>query len=68
MDVEEDCEGNNPGHGHSFEANKISSDVHVYYFQENKEQAKYAHELWERIRRECMYTQSFSRAMPVAWR
>jgi aromatic ring-cleaving dioxygenase len=29
------------------------SDVHVYYFQQNKEQATYAKELWERIRREC---------------
>lgn len=28
-------------------------DVHVYYIQTNKEQAKYARELWERIRREC---------------
>ncbi|RYP39176.1 hypothetical protein DL766_000546 [Monosporascus sp. MC13-8B] len=28
------------------------SDVHVYHFQRNKEQARYARELWERIRRE----------------
>lgn len=28
------------------------SDVHVYYFQSNPEQAKYARELWERVRRE----------------
>jgi len=28
------------------------SDVHVYYFQNNPEQTKYARELWERIRRE----------------
>jgi hypothetical protein len=28
-------------------------DVHVYYFQANEEQAKFAKELWERIRREC---------------
>ncbi|KAK0382955.1 hypothetical protein NLU13_8871 [Sarocladium strictum] len=27
-------------------------DVHIYYFQGNKEQTQYAHELWERIRRE----------------
>ncbi|RYP60369.1 hypothetical protein DL770_010007 [Monosporascus sp. CRB-9-2] len=27
-------------------------DVHVYHFQRNKEQARYARELWERIRRE----------------
>ncbi|KXX74981.1 DOPA 4,5-dioxygenase [Madurella mycetomatis] len=27
-------------------------DVHVYYFQNNSGQAKYARELWERIRRE----------------
>ncbi|KAK0708310.1 DOPA-like domain-containing protein [Lasiosphaeris hirsuta] len=27
-------------------------DVHVYYFQSNAEQTKYARELWERIRRE----------------
>jgi hypothetical protein len=29
-------------------------DVHVYFFQENAEQLKFAKELWERIRRECM--------------
>ncbi|SPO06403.1 uncharacterized protein DNG_09092 [Cephalotrichum gorgonifer] len=27
-------------------------DVHIYYFQENEVQTKYAKELWERIRRE----------------
>ncbi|TEY40886.1 hypothetical protein BOTCAL_0415g00060 [Botryotinia calthae] len=27
-------------------------DVHIYHFQKNKEQAKFARELWERIRRE----------------
>ncbi|KAI0129635.1 DOPA-like domain-containing protein [Xylariales sp. AK1849] len=27
-------------------------DVHIYYFQRNEEQSKYARELWERIRRE----------------
>ncbi|KAL1858359.1 hypothetical protein VTK73DRAFT_7813 [Phialemonium thermophilum] len=27
-------------------------DVHIYYLQNNPEQTKYAHELWERIRRE----------------
>ncbi|GKU05884.1 dopa -dioxygenase [Fusarium langsethiae] len=27
-------------------------DVHIYYYQSNKEQTKYAKELWERIRRE----------------
>ncbi|KAG8426852.1 hypothetical protein J3459_007739 [Metarhizium acridum] len=27
-------------------------DIHVYYLQQNPEQAKYARELWERIRRE----------------
>ncbi|KAM0284358.1 hypothetical protein ACHAO9_009283 [Fusarium lateritium] len=27
-------------------------DVHIYYLQTNKEQTKYAKELWERIRRE----------------
>ncbi|GAO19273.1 uncharacterized protein UV8b_04971 [Ustilaginoidea virens] len=27
-------------------------DVHIYYFQWNAEQTKYARELWERIRRE----------------
>lgn len=30
------------------------SDVHVYYFQANAEQLKFARELWERIRRECV--------------
>jgi len=34
-------------------ANTIPSDVHIYYMQSNPEQAKYARELWERIRREC---------------
>lgn len=29
------------------------SDVHIYYFQENTTQKKFARELWERIRREC---------------
>ncbi|KAH8888585.1 hypothetical protein GQ53DRAFT_654084 [Thozetella sp. PMI_491] len=27
-------------------------DIHIYYFQENPVQTKYAQELWERIRRE----------------
>ncbi|KAK7911558.1 dopa -dioxygenase [Apiospora marii] len=27
-------------------------DVHIYYFQHNKDQTTYAHQLWERIRRE----------------
>ncbi|OAA38792.1 DOPA-like domain protein [Metarhizium rileyi] len=27
-------------------------DIHIYYFQHNSVQAKYARELWERIRRE----------------
>ncbi|KAI1338477.1 DOPA-like domain-containing protein [Xylariaceae sp. FL0016] len=27
-------------------------DVHIYYFQNNKQQADYARSLWERIRRE----------------
>ncbi|TGO33900.1 hypothetical protein BHYA_0222g00100 [Botrytis hyacinthi] len=27
-------------------------DVHIYHFQKNKEQAKFARELWERTRRE----------------
>ncbi|KAH7118538.1 DOPA-like domain-containing protein [Dactylonectria estremocensis] len=27
-------------------------DVHIYYLQSNAEQSKYAHELWQRIRRE----------------
>lgn len=31
----------------------VSSDVHIYHFQKNPEQAKFARELWERIRREC---------------
>jgi hypothetical protein len=29
------------------------SDIHVYYFQKNASQMKFARELWERIRREC---------------
>lgn len=29
------------------------SDVHIYYYQTNKDQTEYAHQLWERIRREC---------------
>ncbi|KAI9644521.1 hypothetical protein NHQ30_006542 [Ciborinia camelliae] len=27
-------------------------DVHIYYYQKNAEQAKFARELWERVRRE----------------
>ncbi|CBY02177.1 hypothetical protein IAQ61_006766 [Plenodomus lingam] len=27
-------------------------DIHIYFIQEDKEQAKFANELWERIRRE----------------
>ncbi|KAK6836424.1 DOPA 4-5-dioxygenase [Apiospora arundinis] len=27
-------------------------DVHIYYYQNNKDQTEYAHQLWERIRRE----------------
>ncbi|KAF2012057.1 hypothetical protein BU24DRAFT_396819 [Aaosphaeria arxii CBS 175.79] len=27
-------------------------DVHIYYFQSDPEETKFAHELWERIRRE----------------
>ncbi|RTE70864.1 putative 21.2 kDa protein [Fusarium euwallaceae] len=27
-------------------------DLHIYYLQTNPEQSKYAHELWQRIRRE----------------
>jgi Dopa 4,5-dioxygenase family len=30
------------------------SDIHVYYFQKNASQMKFARELWERIRRECL--------------
>ena len=29
------------------------SDVHIYHFQKNLTQQKFAKELWERIRREC---------------
>jgi Dopa 4,5-dioxygenase family protein len=35
-------------------SNMEASDVHIYYYQNNESQAKYAKELWERIRRECM--------------
>ena len=31
---------------------RVISDVHVYHFQNNPEQARYARALWERIRRE----------------
>jgi len=31
----------------------LPSDVHIYYFQNNGIQKKFARELWERIRREC---------------
>lgn len=37
-------------------SNMEASDVHIYYYQNNESQAKYAKELWERIRRECMRT------------
>lgn len=29
------------------------SDIHIYHFQRNEQQAKYARELYDRIRREC---------------
>jgi len=29
-------------------------DIHIYYMQEDAYQTKFANELWERIRRECM--------------
>ncbi|MCJ1240675.1 hypothetical protein MMC14_008679 [Varicellaria rhodocarpa] len=32
--------------------NKNGFDVHIYFYQENEEQATFAKELWERIRRE----------------
>lgn len=28
-------------------------DIHIYHFQNNPDQATFARELWERIRREC---------------
>ncbi|PQE04410.1 DOPA 45-dioxygenase protein [Rutstroemia sp. NJR-2017a BVV2] len=31
---------------------KCHSDIHIYHYPKNAEQAKYAKELWERIRRE----------------
>jgi DOPA 4,5-dioxygenase len=34
-------------------------DVHIYHFQNNAAQAKYARELHERIRRECTAINSF---------
>lgn len=36
-------------------SNPTNSDIHVYYFQANPEQTKFAKELWERIRRECKF-------------
>ncbi len=36
-----------------------TSDIHIYYFQQSKEQTKYARELWERIRRECKYSNTY---------
>ncbi|KAK8029718.1 DOPA-like domain protein [Apiospora rasikravindrae] len=35
-------------------------DVHIYYYQNNKEQTEYAHQLWERIRREFQSPNSAS--------
>ncbi|KAI1846161.1 hypothetical protein JX265_010539 [Neoarthrinium moseri] len=35
-------------------------DVHVYYLQKNQQQARYARELWERIRREFPELQIYS--------
>jgi DOPA 4,5-dioxygenase len=34
----------------------MNSDIHIYYYQQNEEQLKYAKALWERIRRECRQT------------
>jgi len=30
-------------------------DVHIYFLQSDKDEVKFANELWERIRRECKY-------------
>lgn len=35
------------------ESDKGCSDIHIYHYQQNSEQVKYASELYERIRREC---------------
>lgn len=43
-------------------ADLVGSDIHVYYFQTNPEQLKFASELWERIRRECEFISLRSRA------
>lgn len=34
------------------DATRLFSDVHIYYFPQNPAQVAYAHQLWERIRRE----------------
>lgn len=36
-------------------ADDEASDIHIYYFQKNASQKQFAKELWERIRRECMF-------------
>jgi hypothetical protein len=44
----------------SYEAKwQLNSDVHIYYFQANETQKKFAKELWERIRRECRPDSAF---------
>lgn len=40
-------------HTMSISNSSADSDIHIYYFQNNEEQAKHARALWERIRREC---------------
>ena len=34
----------------------IPYSVHIYFLQTDAEEVKFATELWERIRRECMYS------------
>jgi hypothetical protein len=42
-------------------ADLATSDIHIYYFQKNPEQLKFAKELWERIRRECKILTKYHR-------
>lgn len=32
-----------------------ATSVHIYFLQSDKDEVKFANELWERIRRECKY-------------
>lgn len=45
----------------SIDLTGMQSDVHIYYMQQVESQKKFAFELWQRIRHECIFPLLFSR-------